>query len=369
MKAMGTLAGGVAHDFNNLLMGIQGRVSLMLMEINSEHPFCQHLKEIEEYVKSAAHLSRQLLSFAKGGKYEVKPANPNEIVTQSADMFGRTRKEIAIHQNYQRDIWSVDMDRRQIEQALLNIYLNAWHAMPEGGALYLSTENVDLDDAYVSPYEVKPGRYVKISVTDTGAGMDKETLGRIFEPFFTTKEMGHGTGLGLATVYGIIKNHGGFVNVYSEDGHGTTFNQYLPASDQQVLEEPEPVQRLLRGKETILFVDDEELIIETVKELLKNIGYETLVASGGGDAVRVYEKNKDRIQMVILDLIMPDMGGGAVYDRLKEINPDVKVLLSSGYSIGGAAQKILDRGCNDFIQKPFNLSRLSQKIRKLLDQD
>jgi two-component system, cell cycle sensor histidine kinase and response regulator CckA len=369
MKAVGTLAGGVAHDFNNLLMGIQGRVSLMLMEVDSEHPFCQHLKEIEEYIKSAAGLARQLLSFARGGKYEVKPANPNEIVAQSAHMFGRTRKEIAIHQNYQQDIWTVDMDRSQIEQVLLNLYLNAWHAMSEGGELYISTENVDLDEAYVSPYEVKPGHYVKISVTDTGAGMDKETLERIFEPFFTTKEMGRGTGLGLATVYGIIKNHGGFVNVYSEKGHGTTFNQYLPASDKQVSEEPEPIENLLEGKETILLVDDEELIIETVKELLTNIGYDTLVALGGRDAIAVYEKNKDHIHMVILDLIMPDMGGGAVYDRLKEIKPDVKVLLSSGYSIGGAAQEMLDRGCNDFIQKPFNLSRLSQKIRKLLDQD
>jgi two-component system cell cycle sensor histidine kinase/response regulator CckA len=251
----------------------------------------------------------------------------------------------------------------------VNIYLNAWHAMPDGGDLYIRTENVALDDTYVSPYEVKPGRYVKISVTDTGVGMDKETLGRIFEPFFTTKEMGQGTGLGLATVYGIIKNHGGFVNVYSEEGHGTTFTQYLPASDKQVRKEPEPLVEFLEGKETILFVDDEKLIIDTVKELLTNLGYRVLSAQGGRDAIAVYEAHKDHIHMVILDLIMPDLGGGAVYDRLKEINPNVKVLLSSGYSLGGAAQEILDRGCNDFIQKPFNLSRLSQKIRVLLDQD
>jgi two-component system cell cycle sensor histidine kinase/response regulator CckA len=181
MKAVGTLAGGVAHDFNNLLMGIQGRVSLMLMEVDSEHPFGQHLKEIEEYVESAAGLSRQLLSFAKGGKYEVKSANPNEVVAQSADLFGRTRKEIGIHRNYQKDIWSVDMDRNQIEQVLLNIYLNAWHAMPEGGKLYISTENVDLDDDLrASPRGTPRVNYVKISVTDTGEGMDKETLGADF---------------------------------------------------------------------------------------------------------------------------------------------------------------------------------------------
>ena len=210
--------------------------------------------------------------------------------------------------------------------------------------------------------------YKEITLSDTGEGMEKETLDRIFEPFFTTKEMGHGTGLGLATVYGIVKNHGGFINVYSEKGHGTTFNQYLPASNKQVLKEPEPVENLLKGRKTILFVDDEKLIIDTIKELLTNLGYRVLVAFGGREAIAVYEANKDNIHMVILDLIMPDLGGGAFYDRLKELNPDVKVLLSSGYSVGGAAQDILDRGCNGFIQKPFNLRQLSQKIRRLLDQ-
>ena len=369
MKAIGTLAGGVAHDFNNLLMGIQGRVSLMLMEIDSVHPFFSHLKEIEEYVGSAADLSKQLLGFARGGKYEVKPKDPNEIVAKSAEMFGRTRKEIRIHRKYQQDIWIVDMDQRQIEQVLLNIYLNAWHAMSGGGELYIRTENVTLDEAYVRPYDVTPGNYVKISITDTGVGMDKETLRRIFEPFFTTKEMGRGSGLGLATVYGIIKNHGGFINVYSEKGQGTTFNQYLPASGKQALKETESVETVLKGEEPILLVDDEKLIIETARELLINLGYNVFVAASGKEAIGVYRENKEHIRMVILDMIMPDLGGGAVYDRLKEINPEVKVLLSSGYGLRGQAQEILDRGCTDFIQKPFNLIQLSQKIRRILDQE
>ena len=369
MKAIGTLAGGVAHDFNNLLMGIQGRISLMLMETDSEHPFFGYLNDIEEYVQSAAGLSKQLLGFARGGKYEVKTTDPCEIVTKSAEMFGRTRKEIRIHRKCRQDIWTVDMDRRQIEQVFLNIYLNAWHAMSEGGELYIGTENVALDEAYVKPYNVNPGNYVKISITDTGVGMDKATLRRIFEPFFTTKVMGRGSGLGLATAYGIIKNHGGFINVYSEKGQGTTFDLYLPASEKQAREEKELAETLLKGEEPILVVDDEALVLETATELLINLGYNVSVATSGKEAIAVYRENKDNIQLVILDMIMPDIGGGAVYDRLKEINSEVKVLLSSGYGLRGQAQEILDRGCNDFIQKPFNLIQLSQKMRRILDQD
>ncbi len=369
MKAIGTLAGGVAHDFNNLLMGIQGRVSLMLMGINSDHPFCGHLKEIEGYVRSAATLSKQLLGFARGGKYEVKPEDANKIVEKSADLFGRTRKEIRIHRKYQQNIQTVDMDRRQIEQVLLNIYLNAWHAMPDGGDLYLCTETVALEEAYARPYDISPGRYVKISITDTGVGMDRATLRRIFEPFFTTKGMGRGSGLGLATAYGIIKNHGGAINVYSEKGHGTTFDLYLPTSGKQITKEKESAEALLKGDEVILLVDDEALIIETAKELLANLGYHVFVAASGKDAIAVYRENKEDVQLVILDMVMPDMGGGVVYDSLKEINPDVRVLLSSGYGLRGQAQEILDRGCNDFIQKPFDLIRMSQKIRRILDLD
>jgi len=369
MKAIGTLAGGVAHDFNNLLMGIQGRVSLMLMETDSEHPFFGYLNDIEEYVQSAASLSKQLLSFARGGKYEVKTTNPGEIVDKSAEMFGRTRKEIRIHRRFGQDIWTVDMDPRQIEQALLNLYLNAWHAMPGGGDLHISIENVALDDAYVRPYDVGPGNYVKISIADTGVGMDKVTLQRIFEPFFTTKEMGRGSGLGLATVYGIIKNHGGFINAYSEEGQGSVFNQYLPASGKHALQEKESVETPLKGEESILLVDDEELIIETTRELLQKLGYDVFIATGGEEAITVYRENMEKLRMVVLDMIMPDMGGGVVYDRLKEINPDVKVLLSTGYGFKGQAQEILGRGCNDFIQKPFNLNRLSKKIRRILDQN
>ena len=198
--------------------------------------------------------------------------------------------------------------------------------------------------------------------------MDKATQKKIFDPFFTTKEMGRGTGLGLASSYGIIKNHGGFINVYSEKGHGTTFNIYLPASEKEVSEEKKPSGETVRGTETVLFVDDEDIIIEVAEELFKELGYKVLIARGGKEAVEIYEKNKDRIDMLVLDMIMPDMSGSVTYDRLKEIDPDIKVLLSSGYSINGQATEIMDRGCNGFIQKPFKLKELSQKLREVLDK-
>ena len=368
MEAIGTLAGGVAHDFNNLLMAIQGRASIMLMSKDSSHPDFDHLKGIEGHIKSAADLTRQLLGFARGGKYEVRPTNLNDLIKKQNTMFGRTKKEIDIKGKYLENLWSVDIDRGQIEQVLLNLYVNAWQAMPGGGKLYLETENVILDKNYVKPFSIEHGRYVKISVTDTGVGMDKATEKKIFDPFFTTKEMGRGTGLGLASSYGIIKNHGGLINVYSEKGHGTTFNIYLPASESMVIEDKKPPGDLLKGSETVLFVDDEDMIIEVAEELLKELDYTVLIARGGKEAIEIYGKNKERIDIVVLDMIMPDMSGSVTYDRMKEIDPDIKILLSSGYSINGQATEILDRGCNGFIQKPFKIKEFSQKLREILDE-
>jgi PAS domain S-box-containing protein len=215
MEAIGTLAGGIAHDFNNLLMGIQGRTSLMLINANASDPHFEHLKGIEEYIESAAGLTKQLLGFARGGKYEVTPTDINALIQKHNHMFGRTKKEINLYEKFQEDLWTVEVDQGQFEQVLMNLYINAWQAMPGGGDLYIETENQTIDDYTTELYEVKPGKYVKITLTDTGTGMDNATTLKIFDPFFTTKEMGRGTGLGLASTYGIIKNHGGFINVYS----------------------------------------------------------------------------------------------------------------------------------------------------------
>ncbi len=366
MEAIGTLAGGITHDFNNLLMGIQGRTSLLLMGIDSSHPQYEHLKGIEDYVISAADLTKQLLGFARKGKYEVKTIDLNDLIKRENKMFGRTKKEINIREKFDKALWPVDADQRQIEQVLLNIHVNAWQAMPGGGELYIQTENVVIDEHYSKPHYVNPGKYVKITITDTGVGMDEETQKRIFDPFFTTKEMGRGTGLGLASSYGIIKNHGGFIDVYSVKGEGATFKIYLPASDKKVVKVKPPKEVMLRGTETILLVDDEEIITIVGKEMLSTLGYNVFTAKSGKEGIQTYAEHQKQIDLVILDMILPEMGGGDIFDTLKKINPKIKVILSSGYSINGEAAEIMERGCDGFIQKPFKMEELSRKLREVL---
>ncbi len=369
MDAIGTLAGGIAHDFNNLLMGIQGCTSLMSFDIDANHPSFEYLNRIENYIKNASSLTKQLLGFARRGKYEIKPTDVNDIVNKSSEMFGRTKKEITIHKKCHPEIWAVEVDQPQIEQVLLNLYVNAWQAMSGTGELYLQTENVILNDNDVKPYGVKPGRYVKISVTDTGVGIDENIQHRIFDPFFTTKEVSRGTGLGLASVYGIIKNHSGIINANSKKGEGATFNIFLPASEKKIFKETMIQKEILKGSETVLLVDDEDMILDVGGDLLEKLGYEVLTAKSGIEAVEIYKTNQKKIDIVILDMVMPKMGGGDAYEKLKDIDPAIKVLLSSGYSIDGQAGKILSRGCDGFIQKPFDVKSLSLEIRRILDNN
>lgn len=273
MEAIGTLAGGIAHNFNNVLMGIQGNTSLILSGKTSDHPDYDRLTNIEQGVLSGAELTKQLLGFARGGRYEVIATNLNELIKSQNGMFGRTKKQITIRGKYQDNPWTVEVDQGQINQVILNLYVNAWQAMPKGGDLYVQTENVSLDENYTKPFNVTPGRYVKISITDTGVGMDEETQRRIFEPFFTTKEMGKGTGLGLSSVYGIIKNHGGIINVYSNKGEGSTFTIYLPASEKEIVKEEKAPEKVIKGTETILLVGDEDMILDVGEQILKTMGY------------------------------------------------------------------------------------------------
>jgi PAS domain S-box-containing protein len=366
MESIGTLAGGIAHDFNNILMGIQGNASLMLLKIDSEHPGFEKIKNIETYVQNGTTLTKQLLGFARRGKYLVKATDLNEIIAKSSALFARTRKEIQVSTHLSESIWTVEVDRGQIEQVLLNLYVNAWQAMANGGDLYLRTENVTLDRSYVKPYKVEPGRYVKISITDTGVGIDKQTQERIFEPFFTTKEMGRGTGLGLASVYGIIKSHGGYINVYSELDQGTTFTIYLPASGKEAVEDADVTAVLIKGSGTILLIDDEKMILDVGRELLEELGYTVKLARSGQEAIEFFRKDPDDIDMIIMDMIMPGMSGSETFDRLKEIKPDARILLSSGYSVNGQATNILQRGCDGFIQKPFNMNQLAERILKIM---
>ncbi len=368
MEAIGNLAGGIAHDFNNILMGMQGNASLMLLKMDPKHPYYEKVKSIERYVESGAALTKQLLGFARGGKYEVKITDLNDLLKKTAMIFGRAKKEINIHTGELKPVWNVEVDQSQIEQVLLNLFVNSWHAMSGGGDLYLETENVTIDETFVKPYQIDMGPYVRISITDTGVGMDKATQQRVFEPFFTTKEMGRGTGLGLASAYGIIKNHGGFIEVESVQSRGATFYIYLPASEKKVVDEVEPFAEVFKGDETILLVDDEQMIIEVGEEILKALGYTVFSALSGKEAVEIYRSNQGDIDMVILDMIMPDLSGGETFDQLRNVDPNIRVLLCSGYSLSSQATEILDRGCDGFIQKPFKLRDLSLKIREILDK-
>jgi PAS domain S-box-containing protein len=367
MEAIGTLAGGIAHDFNNLLMGIQGYMSLMRLQTYPDDPNGEYIQGIESAVRNAANLTNQLLGFARKGKYALKQTSINNLVINSTKMFTRTRKEIVTHIQLQDNLWSVRVDPGQIEQVLINLYLNAWHAMPQGGELWVQTENVYLSHHYCKPFEVPGGNYVKVSVVDTGVGIDEKIIERIFEPFFTTKDVGKGTGLGLASAYGIIKNHNGIIRVYSEKNHGSNFNIYLPSSD---LEEPvdaEVNSELLKGKETILLVDDEEGTILVEKLMLEELGYTVFPARSGKKAIEMYKENKAGFDLIALDIIMPGMSGQDTYDELKKINPKVKVLLVSGYSLNKQIEELLHLGCKGYIQKPFDIVQLSQKIREVLD--
>ncbi len=367
MEAIGTLAGGIAHDFNNLLMGIQGRASLVSADLDRSDPQREHIAAIEAYVRSATDLTKQLLGVARGGKYEIKPSDINQLVSGSAAMFGRTKKEIRIHEKLKTDPIIVAVDRKQIEQVLLNLFINAWQAMPEGGDLYLETRIVILDAAYCLPYQAQAGPYAQISVTDSGIGMEPAIRQQIFDPFFTTKDKTRGTGLGLASAYGIIKNHGGMITVYSEVGHGTTFNIYLPLSDQDAQQEEKREEILVKGHETLLLIDDEAMILDVGAAMLKKLGYRVIRADSGEKAIQIVRQEGSRIDLVVLDLIMPGMDGGNTFDRIRELAPDLPVIIASGYAMNGKAADIMGRGGNGFIQKPFTLLELSQKVREVID--
>jgi two-component system, cell cycle sensor histidine kinase and response regulator CckA len=369
MESIGTLAGGIAHDFNNLLMGIQGRIQLLQKDADPASPQMEHLQSIFDHVRSASRLTGQLLGFARAGKYDPKATNLNALIEKTVDMFGRTRKELRIHQKLAGDLMSVVVDRSQIEQVLLNLFVNSWQAMTEGGDITVETRNTTLSEKEKRRYNITPGDYAVITVSDTGVGMDAKTQERIFEPFFSTKPRGRGTGLGLASAYGIIRNHNGAIHVTSSPGDGAAFTILLPAVEGEAESDIARVQEIPLGTETILLVDDEEMILAVATDLLETLGYRVITANGGHAALSVYaEKGKD-IDLVLLDVIMPDLSGKETFAQLKAMNPQIRVLLSSGYSLDGEAAAIMQQGCEGFIQKPFDLEQLSNKIREVLNDN
>ena len=366
MEAIGTLAGGIAHDFNNLLMGIQGNVSLMQLELSDRGENHKQIEIIEQCIKRGSELTQQLLGFSKGGKFNIKTIPINLIVTDTARLFGRTHKAVDIIQRLAPDLKPVDADQGQLEQVLLNLLINADQAMPEGGQIVLTTENIEFDAHELKHLGLPHKKYITIIVADTGIGMDPETQRRVFEPFFTTKEMGHGTGLGLASAYGIIKNHGGMIDVASTRGQGTRFSIYLPSSEGKVVALNELTPGIIKGAGTILLIDDENMIVDVGSKMLTHLGYQVITATSGRQAIEIYAKQHKKIDMIVLDMIMPEMSGFETYEQLKTINPGIKVLLASGFSKDGQANEIITRDKQDFIQKPFKIEILSQKIAAML---
>jgi PAS domain S-box-containing protein len=367
MESIGTMAGGLAHDFNNLLMGIIGNVSLLLRDTSPQDCGYKRLESIEQYAKSGSNLTHQLLGFAKGGKYEVCVIDVNRLIEKNTKMFARTHKEINVRTSLADDLWALEADHSQIDQVLYNMYVNAWQAMKNSGDLTVSTSNLTLTASDVTAHGIKEGNYVQITVSDTGIGMDATTIQRIYDPFFTTKERGRGTGLGLASAYGIIKNHSGFIKVTSKPKQGTTFFIFLPATDKVLeVQAPDPSEEPRKGSGTILLIDDEEIVIDSVGCMIEHLGYRLIVARSGKEAVQTYEANGSDIDLVILDMIMPNMNGSETFDRLKAIDPAVKIILSTGYSADGQASEILQRGCQGLINKPFTLAELSEKLSRFL---
>ncbi|MBN2413737.1 response regulator [candidate division KSB1 bacterium] len=369
MESIGLMAGGVAHDFNNILAAILGYASFMKIKLDIEDPNYKYVETIERSAQRGAELTSQLLTFTRGGKQDIKPINLNDIVNETVKIIKSTfDKAIEIETRLFNGLTAVRADEVQMQQLLMNLCVNARDAMPFGGKLIVETDMTFIYDHDTSFYVgVKSGSYVTVSVSDTGVGMDKDTLGKIFDPFFTTKEKGKGTGLGLSMVYGVIKNHGGFEKVTSEPNKGTTFKIYFPACDKFKKGAKSVTKKPQQGNEVILVVDDEEPIRMFVKDVLEAYGYTVFLAENGEEAVSIFKKYKDKIDLVILDMVMPKMGGLQTYIKLKMLNPKIRAFLSSGYSPDGQASEILQRGVNGFLQKPFEMNDLLIKVRDVLD--
>jgi len=370
MESLGILAGGVAHDFNNLLTGIIGNVSYLKTRLNDQKEFADDINGIEESAKHAAALTSQLLAFARGGKYHIDTLNINDIVAGTVKIISKTfSKNISIDTCLDKDAKLVEADSLQMSQVVMNLCVNARDAMKKGGKLRISTENVSLayEDARKS-IEAKPGSYVCLTVSDSGTGMDKETSSRIFEPFFTTKGITGGTGLGLSVVYGIVRNHGGFIRVSSEAGKGSEFKVYFPASTKTKKETLQQAREPLKGRgEMLLLVDDEKEIRLLAKRVLENNGYKVLLAENGGEALKIFRKMSGELSLVVLDMIMPETDSEEVFARMRAIKEDIKVLVSTGYSGNDKTDRMLKSGLKGIIQKPYNVDVLLSYVRNTID--
>ncbi|HEY4684269.1 MAG TPA: response regulator [Candidatus Acidoferrales bacterium] len=369
-EAIGQLAGGIAHDFNNVIGAMMGWADLGLQEAPAESRLQTHFQKIREQAERAAALTRQLLAFARRQVLEPRNINLNHTVAGVVSLLEKVLGEqIEVKTALSPDLEAARADPTHIEQVLMNLCVNARDAMPRGGRLLIETRNVEFDEKYCRRYVyARPGRYVLLSVSDTGVGMDAATIERIFEPFFTTKEMGKGTGLGLAVVYGNVKQHGGFINVYSEPGQGTTFRVYLPVGNEVAEEREKTATEPVRGgTETILVAEDHEGLRDMARKMLERLGYQVVLAGDGEEAVRMFEEHRDRIALVILDVVLPKLSGPEAYARMCALKPDVSVVFATGYTAEAAQlNSMLEKGAA-VLQKPYSPDSLARKVRDILD--
>jgi PAS domain S-box-containing protein len=371
LEGIARLAAGVAHDFNNLLVVINGYAQMILSELKADDPLREQAQEIINAGNRAAALTRQLLAFSRKQVMRPRAIDLDRLLTDLEKMLRRLiREDIEVKRNLTPELWSVKADPDQVEQVIMNLVVNARDAMPKGGVLTIGTSNVELGEQEVKGFlDLKPGRYVSLSVTDTGTGMTAETKRRLFEPFFTTKPSGEGTGLGLSMVYGIVKQHGGDVSFYSEPGLGSTFKIYWPATDQPIerAARPEEPRAPHRGNETILLVEDDEKVRELVRQMLLLQGYNVLVTRQSSDAIGVAGKHDGPIDLLLTDVVMPQMSGQQLAEQVVALRPGIKVVFMSGYP-GGITS---ERGPFDptafLLQKPFTMDTLGQILRQVLD--
>ncbi len=368
LEAVGQLAGGIAHDFNNLLTGIGGVAALMARRLPATDPLQSELGDIRDAVERGAGLTRQLLAFSRQQMIAQTTLDLNVVLEESARMLSRLIGE-NIELVFERtpELWLVNGNRSQLEQVLMNLAVNARDAMPNGGMLRLALENVVLDAAFCqSQPEAAPGHYVRLSVVDTGTGMDGATLSRIFEPFFTTKPVGSGTGLGLPTVYGIVKQAGGFIQVWSELGQGTRFDIHLPMATAPISTAPPRPRLGPGGAETVLLVEDDPLVLRTAKRVLESLGYAVRTASHGDDAISLIEAGL-KFDLLLTDVILPGCDGHTVYRHARQKRADVRVLFMSGYTDDFIAEKSITEAGGHFLHKPFTPDELAAEVRDVLD--
>lgn len=367
MEATATLAGGVAHDFNNLMVSVLGNASLLRMQLPHDDSCAQMLREIESAAEQAAALSQQMLAFARGGKYQPVVMNLNHTLRDALKLQARTLPpRIHIQQVLAHDLWNVYADSSQMTQIIVNLCLNAVDATEANGQVRFTTENVSVDREYARAHKaLRPGRYVRLSVEDFGEGMDEETLSRAFEPFFTTRSQGRG--LGLSAIYGIVKNHDGYIYGESEVDTGTVFRLYLPATTLPLQKTREPRSVSTEGGETVLLIDDEKAVVNVARNILERLGYNVVCASNGREALKVAQTFDGEIDIAVLDMGMPEMGGAETFPLLLQARPNIKVIICSGYDLDEDAQALLDSGADAFLRKPFTPSELGAEIQKVLN--